>query len=85
MIHAAVDDGFARAIGDGTATLTRVVLDMADVDFIDSYGLEALVRNRRRLGDEVEVVLRDPSDHIRRLLEITALDRLFPVHDETLG
>ena len=56
-----------------------VVIDMARVDFVDSQGLSALVRYRRRTDPFVTISVRAPNDHVRRLLKVTALDALFPV------
>ncbi len=57
----------------------ELVLDMAGLTFIDSAGLSTLVRHRRSLGDDTTVVIQDPNDNLRRLLELTALDALFPI------
>lgn len=58
----------------------RVVLDMADVEFIDSSGLGALVagmRRLRRVGGEV--VLRSPRRATTQLLDVTGLLRVLAV------
>jgi anti-anti-sigma factor len=48
---------------------TRLVLDLAGLEFMDSVGLRALIRIAQRL--EGEVVLRNPSTAIRRALWLT--------------
>jgi anti-sigma B factor antagonist len=51
-------------------------LDLAEVGFIDSSGLRVLLavhRDREGRGCRLELV--DPSPVVRRLLELTALDR----------
>ncbi len=56
------------------AGITRVVVDLAAVSFIDAAGLGVLVGARRRLADaggELEVV--HASRPVRRVLEITGL------------
>ncbi|MPY92389.1 MAG: anti-sigma factor antagonist [Acidimicrobiia bacterium] len=56
----------------------RVVLDLADLAFIDSSGLRALVdvhSNLKRQG--TRLVLRRPSRPALRLLQITSLDVVF--------
>ena len=45
-----------------------VVLDLADVRFIDSSGLRALYEGSRRGTSNVR--LREPAPHVQRLLEI---------------
>lgn len=56
----------------------RVVVDLAGVGFIDSSGLRVLLSADEALGAAgSKLVLRAPSDAVRRLLEITdLLDRL---------
>lgn len=68
----------AWAIEDGAS---RIVVDLADVSFMDSSGLGVLIGALRRLrerGGELAVVCGEGP--VRRLLAITGLDRLFPVH-----
>ena len=52
----------------------RVVLDLSGVGFMDSTGLNVLVRLHRRV-EEVGGVLtvQDPSTQVRHLLELTGL------------
>jgi len=55
-------------------------LDMSGVTFIDSLGLAALVSGlklaRQRGGD---VVLVNPSDRVRTILELTVMDKVFRI------
>lgn len=60
----------------------RVALDMAAVSFIDSSGLNTLIEVHQALGDRGgSLVVRTPSQAVRRLFEITALDRVITVED----
>ncbi len=62
------------------AGLRHVVLDMADVSFIDSVGLAAVVAARRKVDTHGGALsVRRPSPHVRKLLEITGLTRVVPV------
>lgn len=62
------------------AGLGRVVVDMADVSFIDSVGLAALVAAKKRLGAQgATLSVSRPSPHVRKLLEITGLTRVIPL------
>lgn len=61
--------------GYGASTLEPwltgdVILDMADVTFLDSQGLRALARARR---DCERLVIRNPSGVARRVLTIVAM------------
>ena len=59
---------------------TALHLDMADVAFMDSTGVAALVATRRHIdleGGRLTVV--NPSRQVSRVLEVTGLDRLFEI------
>jgi anti-sigma B factor antagonist len=79
-LEAAIDQG-------GRAFL----IDLSDCSFIDSTGLSVLVHARSRVLDEREerrLEICCPDSQIRRLLEITGIDRVFGVHqtrDEALA
>lgn len=53
-----------------------VVIDCTALTFIDSSGLNALVRAHHRL-DGRELRLRSVSDQLRRVLKVTRLNELF--------
>jgi anti-sigma B factor antagonist len=60
----------------------RVVIDLTDTAFIDSTTLGVLVGGLRRLrpiGGEVALVITDRN--IRKIFEITGLDRVFPIYE----
>ena len=65
---------------DGGAT--SLVIDLSDTTFIDSMTLGVLlgaVKRLRPVGGRVGVVCTDPN--IRRIFEITLLDRVFALHE----
>jgi anti-sigma B factor antagonist len=60
----------------------RLILDLGDVDFLDSTGLGVIVgllKRARTLGGDLRLVC--PSPAIRKVFEITALDRTMPLAD----
>lgn len=66
------------AIDRGAVSL---VVDLSEATFIDSMTLGVLlgaVKRLRPVGGTVSVVCTDP--HIRRVFEITLLDRVFTLH-----
>lgn len=77
---------FDAAIARGA---TRLILDLSDATFVDSTVLGILVGALKRLrprGARLAVVCPDPR--IRKLFEITGLDRMLPVAEtvaEALG
>lgn len=56
----------------------RIALDLADMTFIDSTGLSALIAARKAGAD---IVLRNPPPQMQKLLSITGLASEFPVVD----
>ena len=66
---------------DGGAT--GLVVDLSEATFIDSMTLGVLLGAVKRLrpsGGKVAIVCNDP--HIRRIFEITLLDRVFSLHTD---
>lgn len=59
---------------------SEVVLDLADLQFLDSSGLRSMVLARGPEG-EGRVVLRSPSPSVMRLLDITGLSEVFEIVD----
>ena len=71
-INAALDGGAAG-----------LVVDLSEATFIDSMTLGVLLGAVKRLrpsGGKVSIVCVDP--HIRRIFEITLLDRVFSLHTD---
>ncbi len=65
-----------QAFSEAAALLNgRLVVDLAQVIFIDSRGLAALISVYHRLG--ALLTLRDPQDAVRLIFEVTKLDQIF--------
>jgi anti-sigma B factor antagonist len=58
----------------------RIVVDMTDVEFIDSTALGVLIEARSKLGRD-GLSLAAPQLDTRRALQVSGLDRHLPVHD----
>ena len=59
---------------------TGVLIDLTDCRFIDATALGVLLRARRRLNGArgIAIVAADP--HVRKVFEVTGLDRIFAIH-----
>lgn len=57
----------------------RIVLRMADVEFVDSSGLRSMIRARNEGDAPRTVVIEDPSPATVRLLELTGMTDQFSV------
>jgi anti-sigma B factor antagonist len=58
----------------------RIVVDLGEVDFIDSTALGVLIEARTKLDNRGAFMLAAPGFETRRALEISGLDRHFTVH-----
>ena len=79
-LHVAPDlrDRIGAAISDGADEL---VLDLSQTTFVDSMTLGVLLGAMKRLrgrGGQLRLVITKPD--LRRIFEITLLDRVFPLH-----
>ena len=73
---------FRSTLEDVPEPWSRVLLDMHDVVFMDSSGLQELLRlNNRARERGHEVVLVRVSVPVRRLLELTGLESHFTIAD----
>jgi anti-sigma B factor antagonist len=73
-----VREALAEAASDSPQ---RVVVDLGEVEFIDSTALGVLIEARTRLNNRRAFLLAAPGLETRRALEISGLDRHFSVHD----
>jgi anti-anti-sigma factor len=71
---------FRAAVEEAVEPWRRVVIDMSDVGFMDSSGLQELVRLDNRARERgLEVIIAKPSLPVTRLLELTGLGAHFNV------
>jgi anti-sigma B factor antagonist len=57
--------------------VTRFVLDLSSVDFVDSTGLGALVSALKAAGRSGAVVVAGAKDSVATLLRLTRMDKVF--------
>jgi anti-sigma B factor antagonist len=74
LLQDALDDAVRSSTGP-------LVLDLAGVDFLDSSGINVLLRVRALLGrEERALALVCPPGQVRRVLELTGIDDLFALY-----
>ena len=54
-----------------------VVLDLSGVAFVDSSGLRVLLEANTRRSDSGGIAIRNPSDVVRRVLDLSGLSDVF--------
>lgn len=70
---------FTRLLQDGHQ---RVVIDMSQVEFCDSTGMNVLLSALKRIkeqGGALDVAAPRPA--VRKILQVTGLDSVFTVHE----
>jgi anti-anti-sigma factor len=73
---------FHAGIEEASNAWRRVAIDLSDVVFMDSTGLQALfVLDEQARESGREMVLIRPSPSVMRLLELTGLEARFAVRD----
>ena len=71
---------------DALGRSCHLIVDVADMTFIDSSGLSALVHAHRQAADAGgSMTVRHPSSTLKRLLSITRLETVLVVDDAVTG
>jgi anti-anti-sigma factor len=73
---------FAAALDPLTTRRGVILLDLADLTFMDSTGINALCQAAQRLGQRGRIVLLRPNPSVRRVIEIAGLDGVLGINDE---
>jgi len=74
---ASVCDEFRHYIDElWSDNLDQIILDLSQVDFIDSSGVGALIGVRKRWG-RGRIILRGVTPHVRSVIELLRLQREF--------
>lgn len=81
-LDAAEAPRFKQALAENvTGNPSRVVIDLGEVDFIDSTGLGTLVSLLKMMGPDGTLGVAGAGPSVRRLLAITRLDSIFSLFD----
>jgi anti-sigma B factor antagonist len=59
----------------------RVILDMQNVEFLDSSGLGAVVAAMKQLGQGRKLELAELTATVLKVLQLTFMDKVFVIHD----
>ena len=72
---------FKQAVSDLIAEGSRhIVVDLAEVEFIDSSGLGALVAILKSLGDEGTLILTSLCQPVAAMFRLTRMDKVFAIY-----
>lgn len=85
LVEAAELRTILRQVCDGQGP-SRVVLDLTDVSFVGSSGLGVIVEANNALEEcGRSLVVRGAARPIRRAFQITHLDRIVAIEEDTVG
>jgi anti-anti-sigma factor len=84
-IDMATADLLRQALDHARTPDGRVLVDLAGTTFIDSCGLAVLVRTCEQLGGPDALTIHGAGPGIRRLVEISGVDRLLTLVSEPLA
>lgn len=73
-------DEMRDVCSDGPA---RVVLDLTQVDFVDSSGLGAIVATMKLLAPGQKLELACLSENVDKVFRLTRMDSIFAIHKDT--
>jgi anti-sigma B factor antagonist len=77
-LDAYISEGFKKALSEAIADGTKsLILDLSDVEFMDSSGLGALVFCRQRLPEGGQIVIAGAQQEVVTLMRLTHLDKVF--------
>ena len=85
-VHGEVDISVAEALEEALDAAIResagaFILDLSDLEFIESTGLQVLLRARGLLGrEDRELVVVCPHGPVRRVFELAGLSELFALY-----
>lgn len=75
-------DAMRAETENGTAT---VVLDLSQVEFIDSSGLGAIVATMKQLGGDRKLALAGLTPTVDKVFRLTRMDSVFPLYSTLDG
>lgn len=66
------------------ANVQTLIVELKNIENVDSRGLKFLLDVYNEFSSrKIEVVLRNPSNHLRRLFRIIQFERIFKIEDES--
>lgn len=81
-IDAAVAIQFKDALREATVDAPpRIVLDLSQVEFMDSSGLGAVIGAMKQLAPDRRLELASLSCAVQKVFRLTRMDKVFAIHD----
>lgn len=81
-IDASVSVQFKERMKALTEGSDRVILDLGNVEFLDSSGLGAVVAVMKLMGQERKLELADLQPVVEKVFKLTRMDTVFRIHPD---
>ena len=83
-IDTATSPGFEKAVAEQLATeLSKLALDLSEVDYISSSGLRVLLSTLKKLhAGGGKLVLVNPQPYVMEVLDVSGFSGIFTIVDE---
>ncbi|RXV62646.1 anti-sigma factor antagonist [Roseovarius sp. A46] len=90
VTEARIDAAAAIRFKDAMRAVTadgpdHVVLDLSNVDFVDSSGLGAIVAAMKQMGQGRRLDLAGMTPDVAKVFRLTRMDTVFVIHDRVDG
>jgi anti-anti-sigma factor len=75
-----LSDALGREVGQGG----DLTLDLGGLAFMDSSGIQVLIKTAQEIGQKGRLILLSPGDLVRRILSLIPMDKLanVEIHDD---
>jgi anti-anti-sigma factor len=67
-----LSDALGREVGQGG----DLTLDLGGLAFMDSSGIQVLIKTAQDLGEDGRLILQSPGELVRRILSLIPMDKL---------
>lgn len=61
---------------------SHIILDLSQIEFMDSSGLGAIVACLKHMGGNGSIELANPRDPVMKVLRLTRMNKVFTVHQD---
>lgn len=71
--------GLEAKINEVIDDATKLILDLADLEYISSAGLRVLLGATHAMEDKGEMIVRNPTQPVREVFDLTGFSNLFTI------
>lgn len=68
-----------KVINDDCAGVERLVLDLAELEYISSAGLRVFIKAQKMMNDQGDMIIRNVNETVNEIFDITGLLSIFTI------